>query len=87
MWGLPRISNSNFDLDLLLCFLLERSLSLEISHTIRLTLVKYIMEAAVKRFFQSQHFAVAGASNDVNKFGYKRTRSNHNHQEISVSTS
>lgn len=33
------------------------------------------MEAAVKRFFQSQHFAVAGASNDANKFGYKRMSS------------
>lgn len=38
------------------------------------------MEAAVKRFFQSQHFAVAGASNDANKFGYKRTSRNSNHR-------
>jgi len=27
---------------------------------------------AVKRFFTSPRFAVAGASNDANKFGYKR---------------
>ena len=27
---------------------------------------------AVKRFFSSPRFAVAGASNDPNKFGYKR---------------
>jgi hypothetical protein len=26
---------------------------------------------AVKRFFSSPRFAVAGASNDTNKFGYK----------------
>lgn len=31
---------------------------------------------AVKRFFSSPRFAVAGASNDVNKFGYKGL---HNH--------
>lgn len=30
---------------------------------------------AVKRFFSSPRFAVAGASNDANKFGYKRTTS------------
>ncbi|KAJ5554863.1 hypothetical protein N7535_007307 [Penicillium sp. DV-2018c] len=29
------------------------------------------MAAAVKRFFSSPHFAVAGASNDTHKFGYK----------------
>lgn len=28
---------------------------------------------AVKRFFSSPRFAVAGASNDTNKFGYKST--------------
>ena len=30
------------------------------------------MEAAVKRFFSSPRFAVAGASTDPGKFGYKR---------------
>jgi hypothetical protein len=29
------------------------------------------MEAAVKRFFSSPQFAVAGASGDPSKFGYK----------------
>lgn len=29
------------------------------------------MDAAVRRFFSSPHFAVAGASNDTHKFGYK----------------
>ncbi|MCJ1335551.1 hypothetical protein MMC09_000823 [Bachmanniomyces sp. S44760] len=29
------------------------------------------MEVAVKRFFSSPYFAVAGASQDTNKFGYK----------------
>jgi hypothetical protein len=29
------------------------------------------MEAAAKLFFSSPRFAVAGASNDVRKFGYK----------------
>ena len=29
------------------------------------------MEMAAKRFFASQHFAVAGASQDQSKFGYK----------------
>lgn len=28
-------------------------------------------EAAVRRFFQSPQFAVAGANNDSNRFGYK----------------
>lgn len=30
--------------------------------------------AAVKRFFSSPRFAVAGASNDTHKFGYKSRR-------------
>jgi hypothetical protein len=29
------------------------------------------MDAAVQRFFSSHRFAVAGASNDPRKFGYK----------------
>ena len=29
------------------------------------------METAAKRFFASQYFAVAGASQDKSKFGYK----------------
>lgn len=32
----------------------------------------YIIMDAVKRFFSSPRFAVAGASADTNKFGYKR---------------
>lgn len=32
----------------------------------------FIVMEAVKRFFSSPRFAVAGASNDANKFGYKR---------------
>ena len=40
----------------------------------------FAMEA-VKRFFSSPRFAVAGASNDANKFGYKRR-----HIKIEAST-
>lgn len=32
------------------------------------------MEAAVKLFFSSPRFAVAGASTDASKFGYKSTK-------------
>lgn len=42
-----------------------------VSNSIFLCDTHFIMEA-VKRFFSSAHFAVAGASNDPNKFGYKR---------------
>ena len=35
------------------------------------TLQKYEMEAAAKVFFTSANFAVAGASQDTTKFGYK----------------
>ncbi|KAF9893787.1 hypothetical protein FE257_009957 [Aspergillus nanangensis] len=37
------------------------------------------MEAAVTRFFASPRFAVAGASNDANKFGYKILAWYHQH--------
>lgn len=40
---------------------------------LRFSLESNIMEA-VKRFFSSPRFAVAGASTDTNKFGYKRAR-------------
>jgi hypothetical protein len=34
---------------------------------------KSAMEVAAKKFFQSTYYAVAGASQDTSKFGYKRT--------------
>lgn len=35
------------------------------------SILRIVMDA-VKRFFSSPRFAVAGASNDASKFGYKR---------------
>jgi hypothetical protein len=67
-------------------FLLRLSLSLSLSFTtyhncwnhsfFQLHCYYYLlplnMDTAVKRFFSSPRFAVAGASNDPAKFGYKR---------------
>jgi predicted CoA-binding protein len=39
----------------------------------------HIMEAAARRFFSSQHFAVAGASQDRSKFGFRILAWYHEH--------
>jgi hypothetical protein len=45
--------------------------SYEITFTLQSAPIPRIAMEAVKRFFSSPRFAVAGASNDSNKFGYK----------------